>query len=127
MTPAFVNIYGHAQWILRLLNDNGMRMALGKPTWTGLLAGTHGPAHLDARIDTFLAGFAPVLARMSPDELDDNRSALIAAKTLKDATLPDEADRNWEQIQSRRWGLPSRPAKSGIAAPCVHACMLLIC
>ncbi len=36
------------------------------------------------------------------DELDSNRQALIAAKTQKDHTLADEADRNWEQISSKR-------------------------
>ena len=65
------------------------------------VAGTHGPAHLDARIDAFLAGFAEALGAMSRDELDGHREALIAAKTLKDASLHDEADRNWEQISSK--------------------------
>ena len=39
---------------------------------------------------------------MSVDEVDDNRQSLIAAKTQKDHTLVDEADRNWEQISSKR-------------------------
>ena len=68
--------------------------------WCALCAwsGTHGPAHLDARIDAFLGAFAKQLGAMSEDELEGHRQALIAAKTLKDASLHDEADRNWEQI-----------------------------
>ena len=38
---------------------------------------------------------------MSGDELEGHREALIASKTLKDASLHNEADRNWEQISSK--------------------------
>ena len=65
-------------------------------------AGAHGPAHLDARIDAFLSAFQGALRRLSPDELEGHRAALVASKTLKDASLLDEADRNWEQISNKR-------------------------
>ncbi len=66
------------------------------------MTATHGPQHLDERIDAFLTAFAARLETMSVDEVDDNRHSLIAAKTQKDHTLVDEADRNWEQISSKR-------------------------
>ncbi len=67
----------------------------------GACSGTHAPAHLDARIDAFLGAFGKTLEGMPADELEGHREALIAAKTLKDASLHDEADRNWEQISNR--------------------------
>ena len=57
---------------------------------------------MDERIEAFLRGFAARLEALSVDELDSNRQALIAAKTQKDHALVDEADRNWEQISSKR-------------------------
>lgn len=69
---------------------------------TCCVTATHGPGHLDERIEAFLTSFAARLDTMSVDEVDDNRQSLIAAKTQKDHTLVDEADRNWEQISSKR-------------------------
>ncbi len=67
-----------------------------------LASGVHGPAHLDARIDAFLAEFEASLAALTPEALEKHRAALIAAKLHKDHSLSDEASRNWEQISSRR-------------------------
>ena len=80
-------------------------------------AGAHGPAHLDARIDAFLQTFEETLRRLSPDELEGHRGALIASKTLKDASLADEADRNWEQISGKRCALAVATAPEGCLRP----------
>ena len=82
-------------------------------------AGAHGPAHLDARIDAFLQTFEDTLRRLSPDELEGHRGALIASKTLKDASLADEADRNWEQISGKRCAL-RRTGLGARSRPCKH-------
>ncbi|KAK9915769.1 hypothetical protein WJX75_003936 [Coccomyxa subellipsoidea] len=73
-----------------------------------VVSATYGPGHVDERIETFLRGFAARLEALSVDELDSNRQALIAAKTQKDHTLADEADRNWEQISSKRYDFLAR-------------------
>ncbi|CAL8470131.1 g9673 [Coccomyxa elongata] len=73
-----------------------------------VVSATHGPQHLDERIEAFLTAFAARLETMSVDEVDDNRQSLIAAKTQKDHTLVDEADRNWEQISSKRYDFLAR-------------------
>lgn len=95
-----------------------------------LCTATYGPGHVDERIETFLRGFAARLEALSVDELDSNRQALIAAKTQKDHTLADEADRNWEQISSKRFApfcclisnqqLP-QPQKTDMCDGCPHA------
>ena len=66
------------------------------------LAGGHGPAHLHRRIDALLEGLAGNLSAISEAEFEGHREALLAAKLQKDHALGDEADRNWEQISSRR-------------------------
>ncbi len=86
-------------------------------------AGSHGPAHLDERIDAFLEGYLPSLASMPEDELEGHRRSLIAAKLQKDHTLAEEADRNWEQISNRRCALPLllfSPFLSLILSPLYH-------
>ncbi len=86
------------------------------PTWTiaschfwnaihlWLDAGSKGPAHLDERIDAFLATFEKTLKKLSRDDFEDSREALIAQKLQKDKSLLDESDRHWEQIEHHRCG-----------------------
>ena len=66
-------------------------------------AGSKGPNHLDERIDAFLAGFEKTLKKLSRDDFEDNRDALIAQKLQKDRSLLDESDRHWEQIEHHRY------------------------
>jgi len=64
-------------------------------------SGTHGPAHLDARIEVFLASFAGRLKVMDDAEFDRNKEALIANKTMKDRNMAEEADRTWDLLINR--------------------------
>jgi hypothetical protein len=87
-----------ARWLLH----STCPVMLDSMEYLGYCAGSAGPAHLDERIDAFLDSFLPSLRSMTDDELDRHRHSLIAAKLQKDHTLADEADRNWEQISSKR-------------------------
>ena len=67
-----------------------------------MLAGSHGPQHLDERIDAFLADFSGTLAAMPAEEFEQHRAVVIQARQQKDCSVADEAERFWEQISSRR-------------------------
>jgi nardilysin len=64
-------------------------------------SGARGPAHLDARIDAFLAAFAARLAAMPAEEFDKNRAALVAAKLSRDPNMLAESDRDWDALTAR--------------------------
>jgi secreted Zn-dependent insulinase-like peptidase len=64
-------------------------------------SGARGPAHLDARIDAFLAAFAARLAEMPAEEFEKNRAALIAAKLSRDPNMLAESDRDWDALTAR--------------------------
>ena len=66
------------------------------------MAGTHGPAELEQRIEAFLQSFAAVLAAMEPEDFERHRSSLIASKLQKDHSLGELGDRHWEQIFNQR-------------------------
>ena len=48
-----------------------------------VVSGVHGPAHLDARIEAFLASFVATLAGMPEEEFEKQRQALLAIKMMK--------------------------------------------
>ena len=48
-----------------------------------VVSGTHGPAHLDERIEAFLAGFAATLAGMGEEAFEKQRQGLLALKMMK--------------------------------------------
>ena len=57
-----------------------------------VVSGAHGPAHLDVRIEAFLASFAATLAEMGEEEFEKQRQALLAIKMMKvRASLPEPA------------------------------------
>ncbi|KAK9808961.1 hypothetical protein WJX72_007074 [[Myrmecia] bisecta] len=91
-----------------------------------VVSGVHGPAHLDARIEDFLASFPTALAALSDEEFERHRAALIAAKMQKDRSLMDETDRHWEQIASRRYNFAVREEEvehlRGLTLRQVHDC-----
>lgn len=77
-------------------------------------SGTHGPAHLDARVDAFLAEFGKKLVDMEAEEFEKNREALISNKMLKDRNLGDEAERAWDALINRAQDFDAR--KDEVAA-----------
>ena len=83
------------------------RLVSGPVSGTNLpiSAGSHGPQHLDDRIDAFLTEFAPTLRDMPADEFEQHRATVIQARQQKDCSVADEAERFWEQISSRRSAL----------------------
>lgn len=48
-----------------------------------VVSGAHGPLHLDARIESFLGGFAESLAGMEEAEFEEQRESLLAIKMMK--------------------------------------------
>ncbi|KAK9797401.1 hypothetical protein WJX73_004607 [Symbiochloris irregularis] len=73
-----------------------------------VVSGVHGPAHLDARIEAFVHGYAATLEAMPEAEWEGHRQALIQAKMQKDGSIGDEAERFWELIASRRYNMCER-------------------
>ncbi|EFN52789.1 hypothetical protein CHLNCDRAFT_138430 [Chlorella variabilis] len=72
-----------------------------------VVSGAHGPAHLDVRIEAFLASFAATLAEMGEEEFEKQRQALLAIKMMKDRTMMEESDRAWDKIASRSYAFHS--------------------
>ena len=70
--------------------------------------GTHGPTHVDTRIDAFLSSFARELRDMSEDEFSEHKDALVSAKQQQDGQLYAESDRHWDHIVNRRYNFRSR-------------------
>lgn len=52
---------------------------------------------------------------MPGEEFEQHRAAVISARQQKDCSVADEAERFWEQISSRRWGLAAMQAALGAA------------
>ncbi len=79
----------------------------------------HGPAHLDARIDAFLASYEDALRAMPSDEFERNRAAVVSSKLQKERSLCDEAEKHWDAIWHRHadWARREREAAclSGIS------------
>ena len=75
-----------------------------------VVSGEHGPAHLDARVEAWLAGFAGRLADLPAAEFEAHRAALAASKAQADRALAEEADRHWEAVGGRRYEFLGREA-----------------
>jgi secreted Zn-dependent insulinase-like peptidase len=71
-------------------------------------SGDAAPAHIDARVDTFLASFADTLATMPAADLEAHRAALTALKRQADASLADEAARHWDRVSARAYDFGGR-------------------
>ena len=52
---------------------------------------------------------------MTEEAFEKHKTALVAIKLQKDKTLYDESDRHWETIQSERYAVQCRTAKSSIS------------
>ncbi|KAL4440115.1 hypothetical protein ABPG75_003116 [Micractinium tetrahymenae] len=68
-----------------------------------VVSGAHGPAHLDARIEAFLAAFQQTLAGMGEEEFEKQRAALLALKMMKDRAMLEESDRAWDKVATRSY------------------------
>ena len=58
------------------------------------------PAHLDARIEAFLARLRTKIANLTDDELSDNIQAVVTQKLEKPKNLNEESLKYWEEINS---------------------------
>ena len=77
----------------------GLRIDLGV---TGLRvivqSATHDAAHLDARIELFMAGVPMLLDQLTAEEFGNHRSALLTAKLEQPKTLRQESGIYWNEI-----------------------------
>ena len=58
----------------------------------------HDAAHLDSRVEAFLATVARLLEKLPAAEFGRHRAALVAQKRARDASLAAESARHWAQI-----------------------------
>eukprot|EP00752_Nemacystus_decipiens_P004086 g3739.t1 len=62
----------------------------------------YGPAHLYARVRSFIKTFRDMLAGMKEDVFSTHMESAVAHKLQPDNTLRDEAQSHWPEIYSRR-------------------------
>eukprot|EP00898_Chlorokybus_atmophyticus_P001398 jgi/Chlat1/2259/Chrsp17S08725 len=68
----------------------------------------YAPAHIDSRIENFIADFRKQLAKLKTVDFEDFREAVIESKLRKPNNLLEETDRHWEQIWEGRYKFNER-------------------
>ncbi len=66
-------------------------------------SGTRDPVYLQERIESFIKGFYPTLSKLSQDDFDKFREALISKRLEPPKTLGEETLRYWSEISSRNY------------------------
>lgn len=87
---------------LRTKEQLGYAVSSGGSNTQGVLgfmvivqSASHSPAHVDARIEEFLAAFEGTLAGLSPELFERHRAAVVAQRLQRDRTLSHETERHW--------------------------------
>ena len=73
-----------------------------------LVSGNYPAGEMDARVESFLSAYRTLLEEMTAEEFEQHRSAIIAAKLVKDRGMTDETDRHWYHVTRRSYTFQAR-------------------
>jgi len=85
---------------------------------------THGPAHLDERIEAFLESVPQLLEKLPPAAFANHRDALVKRRLQPPKTLRDEASLHWSEITNGTYDFERDQAVAASAAALTQAELL---